>query len=110
MVTLDVTPGNPTGRLLHDHPASSGLPYPASGWSGNPIVVAEANSSSEDPVGWTFGHELGHAILWLLDLDAPTDMMHYCRDRTDRRLRYKPLPRHYESGTENQWQLIPRDD
>ncbi|HEY3442004.1 MAG TPA: hypothetical protein VGK29_14680 [Paludibaculum sp.] len=110
VVTIDVTPINPEGRLLHDHPEGSGLIFPAAGWSGDPIVVTEGEATDEGDIGWTFGHELGHSKLFLADVDAPTDIMNYCRGNPDHRLRYKLLPRHYKSGTENQWQLIPRDD
>ncbi len=94
--------------LLHDHAAGEQLEFPAAGWGGNPVVIIEG-SSSLNILQWTFGHELGHQVLGLADVDANDSIMNYAQGPADHRLRYKPLPRKYKPfGTENQWETIPR--
>jgi predicted Zn-dependent protease len=63
---------------------------------------------AEDILKWTFGHELGHAVLGLADVSATESIMNYSQGWTDHRLRYKPLPKKYKAGTENQWETISR--
>lgn len=106
---IDVSTGVVTlyAPLGWAHKASDCLEFPAAGWSGNPIIMMEGTDSQE-VLEWTFGHELGHSILRLKDLDAATNIMHFSQGKTDNRVRYKPEATHYESGTENQWQTIPR--
>jgi len=93
--------------LKWNHDTSDGLEFPAAGWGGNPILLQEGTASQKD-LEWTFGHELGHAILRLADVSAMTNIMHFSQGQVDYRLRYKPSVKHYKTGTENQWQTIPR--
>jgi hypothetical protein len=94
--------------LANDHASGETIEFPAAGWGGNPIVIIEG-SASEDILKWTFGHELGHAVLSLADVNASESIMNYSQSWTDHRLRYKPLPKNYNAGvTENQWETIPR--
>ncbi|HEY3841511.1 MAG TPA: hypothetical protein VGL72_33305 [Bryobacteraceae bacterium] len=93
--------------LSNAHAAGETIEFPAAGWGGNPIVIVE-NDNSLEILQWTFGHELGHAVLTLSDVDANDSIMNYAQGPADHRLRYKPLPLKYSSGTENQWEKIPR--
>ncbi len=93
--------------LTHAHTTSEGLIWPLSGLSGNPIYVAE-QSKTEAKVRQTMGHECGHALMNWLDVNSSNNLMHYSIGRTDTKIRYKELPKKYESGNENQWQKVSR--
>jgi hypothetical protein len=95
------------GKLSNNHSNGETLEFPAGGWGGNPIVIIEG-TLAEDILKWTFGHELGHAVLGLADVSATESIMNYSQGWTDHRLRYKPLPKKYKAGTENQWETISR--
>ncbi|MDA8121794.1 MAG: hypothetical protein M0Z38_04415 [Deltaproteobacteria bacterium] len=93
--------------LQHAHSRRAPIEFPAAGWSGNPVVIVEG-TTSEDEIKWTIGHELGHSVLSLVDVTHDQSIMHFMQGAADTRLRYKPLPKHYDPGTENQWETIPR--
>lgn len=91
----------------HPHNAGEPLEFPAAGWSCDPIIIVEGNTSL-DVIKWTIPHEVGHRALTLSDVVDTTDVMHYSQGATDYRLRYCPRRKRYEAGTENQWETIPR--
>ena len=93
--------------LRHDHGRSDAVEFPAGGWGGNPIIIIEG-SVSEEVLKWTYGHEVGHALLSLQDVEAPTSLMHWQQSWTDHRLRYKSLPLKYVTGAESQWETVDR--
>lgn len=93
--------------LASAHAVGEPLEFPAAGWSGNPVVIIEG-SASETELKWTIGHELGHSALSLVDVTHTNSVMHFQQGAADHRLRYKPLPKHYSAGDENQWETIPR--
>ncbi len=99
-----------TTGLTKRHAAGEPLTFPSAGWGSDPIVIMEG-ADTEDTLKWTFFHETGHRVLTLADLDAPTSIMNFSQGWTDHRLRYKPQNRKYDppGGTENQWELIPRN-
>lgn len=92
--------------LGKSHPAGDPLEFPAAGWSSDPIIIREDPSLSITK--WTVLHEVGHLTLGLHDITDPTNFMHFDQNWTDYRLRYCPRPLHYDSGTQNQWDTIPR--
>ncbi len=96
--------------LTKAHTAGDPITVPIGGWSSDPIVIMEG-ALTEEKIKWTFFHETGHRALKLADLDAKTSIMHFDQGWTDHRLRYKPqnLKFNPPGGTENQWELIPRD-
>ena len=93
--------------LTKAHAVGESLEFPAGGWSTNPILIIEG-STSLDVIKWTIAHEVGHRALGLKDIDDRTDFMHWIQEWTDYRLRYCPRTKKHESGTENQWETIPR--
>ncbi len=93
--------------LTKAHAAGDHLEFPASGWSSDPILVIEGNSSF-NILKRTIPHEAGHRNLGLTDVDDTTNIMHYSRARTDYRLRYCPRTKYRGGGTENQWETISR--
>jgi hypothetical protein len=93
--------------LTNDHPVTEGLIWPLSGLSGDPIFVAE-QTKTEDKERQTIGHENGHSLMEWLDLEASKNLMHYSISRTDTEVRFKGLPRKYDSGDENQWDTLSR--
>lgn len=93
--------------LTKVHASDEPLEFPAAGWSGNPVVIIEG-AASEDELKWTIAHELGHSALRLADVTHTNSVMHFQQGAADHRLRYKPLPKHYSTGEENQWETIPR--
>jgi hypothetical protein len=94
------------------HAVGTPIEYLATGWSSNPILISEENASrvaaSESDVFGTIAHEVGHRGLTLADINDTTNCMHFARGRADYRLRYCPRTLHHSSGTENQWEKIPR--
>jgi hypothetical protein len=92
------------------HPVADGILFPAGGLGGNPIILDESSSTTEDLERWVIGHECGHATLGFADLDAVDDLMNFMMNWTDHKLRFMDMPRHYHppGGTESQWQLITR--
>ncbi|ELX08977.1 hypothetical protein Jab_2c10350 [Janthinobacterium sp. HH01] len=100
--------GQLAAPLAFDHVAGEPLEFPAAGWGGDPILIAEGNDTL-DVAKWTILHEVGHTALNLMDIVDPTDFMHFDQSNTDYRLRYCPRQSRYNSGTtENQWETIPR--
>lgn len=93
--------------LTHSHVRGAPMEFPAAGWSGNPVVIIEG-AASDTELKWTIGHELGHSVLSLVDVTHANSIMHYMQGAADHRLRCKPLPKHYDPGTEVQWEKIPR--
>lgn len=93
--------------LAHAHARRAPIEFPAAGWSGNPVVIIEGTASDTE-LKWTIGHELGHSVLELVDVTHTNSIMHYMQGAADTRLRCKPLPKHYDPGTEVQWETIPR--
>lgn len=95
--------------LAHAHPAGTPLEFPAGGWSSDPIMIIEG-SASLDTIKWTMAHEAGHRDegLDLRDIVDQTDFMHWMQSWTDYRLRYCPRTKKHGTGTENQWETIPR--
>lgn len=93
--------------LSNAHSIGETIEFPAAGWGGDPVVIVEG-SSSDSILKWTFGHELGHAVLILADVGATESIMNFSQGWTDHRLRFKPLPKKYYAGTENQWETIAR--
>ena len=94
-------------ELRSAHTVADTLEFPAAGWSGNPVVLAEGDAN-EDELKWTLGHELGHSILCYKDLNDTTNVMHFQQGHADHRQRYKPKPLYYKTGEENQWETVPR--
>jgi hypothetical protein len=94
-------------KLTNDHPTTDGLIFPLSGLSGNPIFVAETGKT-EAKERETIGHEDGHSLLNWRDLESPKNLMHYSLGRTGTQIRYKPQPKKYDSGSENQWDAVSR--
>jgi hypothetical protein len=94
--------------LLHPHSRRAPIEFPAAGWGSDPVLVIEGDAS-ETELKWTIGHELGHTVLDLLDVNHTDSIMHYMQGAADNRLRYLPLPVHYPpGGVENQWEKINR--
>jgi hypothetical protein len=98
---------NLSAPLAHDHTAGETMEFPAAGWSCDPILIIEGDTSL-DVIKWTIPHEVGHRNLTLKDVIDTTSVMHYSQGATDYRLRYCPRRKRYEAGTENQWDTIPR--
>ncbi len=99
-----------TAPLKNPHTTSDGLLFPAGGLGGNPIILPESTSSTEDLQRWVIGHESGHALMGWHDLDAADNLMNFSMGWTDHKLRFKPQPNHYNppGGTENQWETVSR--
>lgn len=95
--------------LTKAHAAGTSLEFPAGGWSSDPILIQEGHASLQ-VAKWTILHEVGHRLegLNLRDIDDNTSFMHFQQSWTDYRLRYCPRNLKYSSGTENQWDTIPR--
>jgi hypothetical protein len=89
------------------HAVGTPIEFPATGWSSNPIIIAENTDSESDILG-AIPHEVAHRALTLADVTDRTNCMHFERGRTDFRLRYCPRTLRYSAGTENQWEKIPR--
>jgi hypothetical protein len=98
---------NFTSALTHAHRTGETVEFPAAGWSCDPILIIEGNTSL-DTIKWTIPHEVGHRNLSLKDVEDRTNVMHSSQGGTDYRLRYCPRRKTYEAGTENQWDTIPR--
>lgn len=102
-----ITLSSPTTKA---HAAGEGIEFPAGGWGSDPIVIIEG-TSSVDIIKWTFFHETGHRVPemnQLLDVVDANDIMNFSQGWTDHRLRYCPRTLKYSTGTENQWDKIPR--
>lgn len=95
--------------LTKAHTIGTSIEFPAGGWSSDPILIQEGNASLQ-VAKWTILHEVGHrsAGLNLSDIDDATNFMHFQQSWTDYRLRYCPRSLKYSSGTQNQWDTIPR--
>ncbi len=95
--------------LTKNHPVTEGLWWPLGGLSGDPAFVREG-SNTQEVINMVIGHEFGHEILNLRDLDKTECMMHFSNDRTGMKIRFKNQPRYYNppGGNENQWNVIPR--
>ncbi len=98
-----------TGTVTKVHPVTEGIWWPLGGLSGDPAFVKEG-SDDQDMVNKVIGHECGHELLNLRDLDKLECMMHYSNSRTGMKIRFKDLPRYYNppGGNENQWSVITR--
>lgn len=105
--------------LTDPHPEGDGLIFPIEGISlgdGKNAIVQEPNPPDHVNLYWTIGHEIGHALLNLRDLNAPTNLMNHEALWADHRLRYKNEPLHtpikQQDGSiitmQSQWQAIPR--
>lgn len=94
-------------ELENDHGTDQGIMWPLSGLSGNPIWVMEG-TKTEEKVRETMAHECGHSLFNWLDVDSSTSLMHFSSGRTDTFLRFKELPKKYEGGNENQWDVVTR--
>jgi hypothetical protein len=90
------------------------IPFPAAGWSTDPIAIAEGDRPNVTRSGWTIVHECGHAALTFRDLKDSEDtaqatcVMHFQEGSADHRIRYLPRPRRYDPGEEAQWDHIER--
>lgn len=93
--------------LTKEHLAGAPIEYPAAGWSSDPILIIEGGTSL-DVIKWTIPHEAGHRTCDFADVNDRADFMHFSQDWTDHRLRYCPRTKQHETGTENQWEHIPR--
>ncbi|NSL57075.1 hypothetical protein [Uliginosibacterium aquaticum] len=97
--------------LVYDHSPGEPLEFPAAGWSTDPIIICEGNTSL-DIAKWTVVHEIGHAALGLSDVVDSTNVMHYDQGNVDYRLRFCPRVLNYNNPngllTENQWDLVLR--
>jgi len=99
-------------NLAKAHPAGThGVTFGAAGWSGNPIMVAE-NNSSQKVVIETAGHELGHSLLKYKDVEDNHTIMNYMVGIAKAELHYKPMILRYNNenytSTESQWDLLKR--
>lgn len=101
--TVHITRGTPA----HPHGERDPLEYPAGGWACDPIIIIEG-SVLLDTIKWTIIHEVGHHNLELRDVNDDTTIMHWQQPWSDQRLRYCPRTKQHETGTENQWDTIPR--
>jgi hypothetical protein len=93
--------------LTKAHAIGAPIEFPAGGWSSDPIIIIEG-STSLNTIKWTIPHEVGHRALGLADIVDATNFMHFEQSWTDYRLRYCPRTKRYSTGTENQWETIPR--
>ncbi|MEK7394020.1 MAG: hypothetical protein AAB214_15780, partial [Fibrobacterota bacterium] len=88
-----------------------GVTFSAAGWSGNPIMVAE-NNSTQKVVIETAGHELGHSLLKYKDVEDNHTMMNYMVGIAKAELHHKPMILRYDNEdytkTESQWDLLKR--
>ena len=77
--------------------------------SGNPAYVQEG-TDTEAKVNEVIGHEFGHELMNLLDLDHRRSLMYFSNSRTGQEIRFKSLQRHYPDpgGNESQWERISR--
>ncbi|MBU8922134.1 MAG: LysM peptidoglycan-binding domain-containing protein [Bacteroidales bacterium] len=114
--TIEITATNTTTRVItlaspltKAHPITEGIWWPLGGLSGNPAWVQE-DTDTEEHVNKVIGHEFGHELLELLDVEKLECVMNYHTGSTDTRIRFKELPRHYDppGGNENQWDTIDR--
>ncbi len=98
-----------SGTLTKAHPATEGIWWPLGGLSGNPAYVQEG-TDTEAKVNEVIGHEFGHELMRLLDLDHRQSLMYFSNSRTGQEIRFKSLQRHYPDpgGNESQWELISR--
>lgn len=97
--------------LANGHLVGEPLEFPATGWGSDPVVVQEL-TDTVNAIAGTIAHEAGHnrsAGLRLVDINDGQNLMHHSRGRSDYRLRYCPRTKTYDSGTENQWETIPRN-
>jgi hypothetical protein len=104
-----------SGPLVSAHSAGDPLPFPAAGWSSDPIVIVEGTNIPDTE--WTIVHECGHSVFRFKDLQdsantsQATCIMHYQQGWGDHRIRYLPRPIKYNNTTneeENQWEKIDR--
>lgn len=114
-VTISAVAGSTitVSALTKAHASGASMEFAAGGWGSDPILIIEG-SASLDIAKWTVLHEVGHRDkgLQLLDIIDQTDFMHFQQSWTDFRLRYCPRLKKYPAGTtgtENQWETIPRD-
>ncbi|MCK4538982.1 MAG: LysM peptidoglycan-binding domain-containing protein [Candidatus Krumholzibacteria bacterium] len=114
--TITITATNTTTRVItlgsalgSAHPITEGIWWPLGGLSGNPAWVQE-DTDTEAHVNKVIGHEFGHELLELLDVEKLECVMNFHTGSTDTRIRFKELPRHYDppGGNENQWDTIDR--
>jgi len=96
-----------SSALTKDHGTDEGIMWPLAGLSGDPIWIREG-SNSEEEICQTIGHECGHSLFNWKDVDAPVSLMHFSTSNTDTLLRFKELPKKYEGGNENQWDVVTR--
>ncbi|MCP4550267.1 MAG: LysM peptidoglycan-binding domain-containing protein [bacterium] len=114
--TITITATDTTTRVItlaapltKTHPVTEGIWWPLAGLSGNPAWVQE-DTDTEEHVNKVIGHEFGHELLELKDVEKLECVMNYHTGSTDTRIRFKELPRHYDppGGDENQWDTISR--
>jgi hypothetical protein len=100
-----------TAPLAHAHASGETLEFPAGGWGGNPVIIIEG-AAGQNVLQWTFGHELGHAVLGLSDVEAIDTIMHWQQSWTDYRLRFMRVPFKYAAqhaaADQSQWEEIGR--
>ncbi len=100
-----------TTVFLLDHGTDHGVTFGAAGWSGNPIMVVEDNSS-ELVLIETAGHELGHSLMDYHDVEDQHAIMHYQIGVIDAGLRHTPMILRYENDNyalkESQWEYLAR--
>lgn len=109
-VTISSITGNTlvlSSPLTKNHARGAPVEFPAAGWSSDPIIIIEG-SASLNILKWTIIHETGHRNLKFQDVDDNTNIMHFQQCPNSDRLRYCPRNKKYETGTENQWDTIPR--
>ena len=115
-VTVSSVSGNTitlASGVTKAHAVGTPIEFIAAGWSSDPIIITEENSAdgstiAQNKILWSIPHEVGHRKLGLADINDLTNFMHHQQSRTDYRLRYCPRTLRYRSGTENQWETIPR--
>jgi hypothetical protein len=91
--------------LTSNHPVTDAVSIPIEGLSGDPIILQEG--ATEDLQTKVIGHEIGHSLLKLADLNSDKNVMNFEAFWTDYRLNYKDITKHYKtSETESQWQLV----
>ncbi|MBX3471817.1 MAG: type VI secretion system amidase effector protein Tae4 [Planctomycetes bacterium] len=101
----DVTLAAPLER---EKTTSDGLLWPLNGLSGDPFYVKERGNTVVRNRR-TLGHENGHEQMAYADVVNDRLLMHFSADRVDTRIRFKPQPKKYAEGEENQWDRVPRD-
>lgn len=85
---------------------NASLLFGLAGVSGNPITVED--DPNQDVICHTASHEIGHTSCGLLDLAAWRHMMCFTIGHDGDAIRRRGLPKYYETGDEEQWDVIQR--